>query len=1069
MFTTLSSRKFDSLTTTALWRPSAGSKRLRRYGWRRAAAEAAVLGTILILAFGTGAEVRTAWLQSELLSSFAGQLDFALESGPSPSIRFPSAGPYDRRLGYVELPAFAERLSGRGYAIEQQARISERHREIIDLGAFPIFREKTRAGLTILDQHGAAIYKARFPERIYPSFETIPPLVADTLLFIENRELLDPGAARRNPAIEWDRLAAVLLRALLQAAEPSAKSPGGSTLATQIEKFRHSLYGRTDDVVEKLRQISSASLRAYLDGPDTTNVRRQILVDYLNSTPLSARPGFGEVSGLGDGLYTWFGTELELANRLLREDDPSAEGQLQRARLYKEALSLLLAQRRPSYYLLTGRSELNALTNSYLRLLRAGGVIDPRFAQFALDQALEFQAEAPTPADVPFVDLKAANAIRTELLDLLGVPGLYQLDRLDLGVQASLDLPTQERVTEFLRRLDDPASAKELGLYGDHLLASGTSGGKLIVSLTLYERGDRVNRVRLQADNLDQPFDINQGAKLDLGSTAKLRTLINYLEIIAALHDKFADLPASELQVIAAKAQDPLTGWVADDLASRADKSLPTLLSGAMARRYSASPWERFFTGGGLHQFANFDADDNDRILSVAEAFRNSVNLVFIRLIRDIVKYYLAQGTPEYELLNDVDNPLRRQYLERFADREGQTFLNQFYDEFAGLSADGALAKLAQQARPRADRLAVIFRSVRSRADRGAFARFLRTRMPDRTLSDREIDRLYASYRPGQFSLNERGYLASLHPLKLWLVAYLQEHPNPERAEMLAASAEARQESYSWLFKAGRKPGQDERIRILLEEEAFEKIWRDWRRLGYPFDRLVPSDATAIGSSADRPEALAELIGIILNDGIWQPTVRVERLHFATNTPYETVLGLRPEAPKPLLAPEIAAEIRKALVDVVENGTARRLNKAYVSATGTPMLIGAKTGTGDNRRKTFARDGRLINSEVISRTATVVFFIGDAFFGNLTVYVPGHDAADFSFTSSLPAQLLKRIAPALQPLVDRSGLRPNIQSLQPTVAPKLRGTVDRRGRNAWPIHPKGAQRRRRLSRNILAR
>ena len=39
----------------------------------------------------------------------------------------------------------------------------------------------------------------------------------------------------------------------------------------------------------------------------------------------------------------------------------------------------------------------------------------------------------------------------------------------------------------------------------------------------LYERGAGVNYLRVQADNLDQPFDMNRGAKLDLGSTAKLR------------------------------------------------------------------------------------------------------------------------------------------------------------------------------------------------------------------------------------------------------------------------------------------------------------------------------------------------------------------------------------------------------------------------------------------------------------------------------------------------------------------------------------------------------------------
>ena len=123
--------------------------------------------------------------------------------------------------------------------------------------------------------------------------------------------------------------------------------------------------------------------------------------------------------------------------------------------------------------------------------------------------------------------------------------------------------------------------------------------------------------------------------------------------------------------------------------------------------------------------------------------------------------------------------------------------------------------------------------------------------------------------------------------------------------------------------RPGTRRAQDKRIRILLEEEAFERIHAAWRRLGYPFDRLVPSYATAIGSSADRPEALAELMGIVLNDGVWQPTVRVERLHFAADTPYETVLEPQPPAARQVLAPEVARAVRAALVDVVENGTAR--------------------------------------------------------------------------------------------------------------------------------------------------
>jgi hypothetical protein len=48
-----------------------------------------------------------------------------------------------------------------------------------------------------------------------------------------------------------------------------ADAPGGSTLATQIEKYRHSPDGVTYDAGEKLRQMISASTRAYLDGEET--------------------------------------------------------------------------------------------------------------------------------------------------------------------------------------------------------------------------------------------------------------------------------------------------------------------------------------------------------------------------------------------------------------------------------------------------------------------------------------------------------------------------------------------------------------------------------------------------------------------------------------------------------------------------------------------------------------------------------------------------------------------------------------------------------------------------------
>ena len=64
-------------------------------------------------------------------------------------------------------------------------------------------------------------------------------------------------------------------------------------------------------------------------------------------------------------------------------------------------------------------------------------------------------------------------------------------------------------------------------MVGHQLLGDGNPA-QMTWSFVLYERdGDR-NYVRIHADSLNKPFDINSGAKLQLGSTAKLRTLITY-------------------------------------------------------------------------------------------------------------------------------------------------------------------------------------------------------------------------------------------------------------------------------------------------------------------------------------------------------------------------------------------------------------------------------------------------------------------------------------------------------------------------------------------------------------
>jgi membrane peptidoglycan carboxypeptidase len=248
------------------------------------------------------------------------------------------------------------------------------------------------------------------------------------------------------------------------------------------------------------------------------------------------------------------------------------------------------------------------------------------------------------------------------------------------------------------------------------------------------------------------------------------------------------------------------------------------------------------------------------------------------------------------------------------------------------------------------------------------------------------------------------------------VAAYLHQHPKADWQTLITASQQVRQEVYEWLFNTRYKHAQDRRIRTMLEIEAFLEIHKAWQRLGYPFTSLVPSYATAIGSSADRPDALAELMGIIANDGIRLPQVRISQLHFAAGTPYDTPMAPTPGAER-VLVPEIAALVKQALFDVAERGTARRIRGAFKQLDGSPMRVGGKTGTGDHRYKRYGPNATLIDAQAVNRTAVFMFIIDNRFFGTLTAYVPGADAAHYRFTSALPVQVLKTIAPTLQPLL----------------------------------------------------
>lgn len=969
-------------------------------------------------------ELRSSRLQARFFTRIARDAAFQVKPGASKAIRFPNqGGPYDQRLGYTDLPRYLKRLQERGYIISAQAAQSSGMAKLTDkgvttplisLGLFPPYHEKDQAGLTLNDGYGQSIYQSLYPQRVYPNFDALPPLLVAGLLYIENHTLLDEGNPKRNPAIEWSRFGKALTDKAAHLTQLNYHAPGASTLATQIEKFRHSPDGRTGSSTEKLRQMLSASIRSYSGGEDTTATRRQLVVEYLNTVPLAARPGFGEISGIGDGMWAWYGRSFDEVNRIL--DGKSSIPVEDRAAVFKEAFSLMISQRGPSTYLNGDMKVLEALTDSYLRLMAKDKVITPELRDAALKVSLQQQKEHVSIPTAPPTKRKGANAIRLKLAGLLGVPRMYDLDLLDLSVNSTLDSKLQQEVTNELIKLRDPAHAKSVGLDDKFLLQQGSPEG-VTYSFTLIERTPEGNKVRVQADNFDQPFDINEGAKLDLGSTAKFRTLVTYLQVINALHKQYSEISKEELVKIKPSTHEStLRRWAIDYLKQASDHSLSPMLEAALERQYSANPGERFFTGGGMHSFANFDRNENGLNLSVREATRRSVNLVYIRLMRDIAHYYMYPGTgDESQILEDVDNPKRHEYLKRFADREGRTFMASFYHKYNGKKIEDIDALLVEHARKSPKRLAVIFRSIAPTAGIDQFTAFLSKHLnPPQKVDETKLAKLYEELGPDRFNLADRGYLASVHPLELWMVAYMHDHPNASWSDLTLASTAQRQEVYQWLFNSRHKAGQDKRIKEIMEIDAFQEIHKAWKQMGYPFDSLVPSYASALGASADRPASLAELMGILSNDGVRLPMVYIDGLHFAAGTPYDTALTRTPPKGERILPPEIAQSARRVLSEVVDKGTARRVSGVFNLPDGTHILVGGKTGTGDNRFKTFSKGGALASERVVSRSGAFVFYIGNCYFGTSVAYVAGPKAANYKFTSALPVQVLKVLAPLLK-------------------------------------------------------
>jgi hypothetical protein len=156
----------------------------RRFGkflaWAVAIA-ALTLGAKFILR-----ELESSELQARYLSSLGKELTYRLEPGLSDQIRFPATGPYDQRLGYVDLPQYVERLRKLGFAVTAQVRVSPALARVFDVGLLTMYPETTQGGLRLVDRDDRVLFGVSYPtlsiltSRKSPPSSSIPCYISRT-------------------------------------------------------------------------------------------------------------------------------------------------------------------------------------------------------------------------------------------------------------------------------------------------------------------------------------------------------------------------------------------------------------------------------------------------------------------------------------------------------------------------------------------------------------------------------------------------------------------------------------------------------------------------------------------------------------------------------------------------------------------------------------------------------------------------------------------------------------------------------------------------------------------------
>jgi membrane peptidoglycan carboxypeptidase len=618
----------------------------------------------------------------------------------------------DKTRGYADNLKEDAILRKQNFTVSPQKEHYER--KILGTPLFSLEEPKAQAGLSIIDDSGETIYQAKYPRQIFNSFDEIPVIWWQTLLEVENRELLNHQddkidlivadiAYNKNVTIEIDRLAKAIFLHVAKKAGLNVSTPGGSGLPVQIEKMLHSPNGQSHgDSDEKKRQILTAMAKYYKDLD-----AKKFVVTYFNTVSLASTKWDGNVDGYAEAMHIWYGRDLDQVKTMLNtpDDKLDAEGLKLKAQIYMEAASLVIAVKKPDEYYNgpavrgahlskaeraeLGRKEMRERLGLLLHSFVTKGIISQKlFDQIDLnnlkiaDPNVRHEVEAPSP-------YKYVNNLRIKTQQTMKVPSLYDLDRRDLTARSTLLGSLNRAAEEVCNDIHDPAFARANGLVG------GPEGRfnfderdlpyvkcAVIINEQLPD-GRNVNRVL--TDNVkNSPMNQVSGGRQGMGSTSKFRWGLAVYELtMGELYDKYSTKTPEELnaRLKEISVNDNLTRWALTTLADpkNAGMTFETFLDAALERTYSGNP-------GGT-EVQNFDSEENSWNKSVRINFHFSVNAAFIRIMRDNVSYVIYEKMGiDPKMFDDMSHPARDAYLDDFTKQEGAIFLYRAYVEQQDMS-----------------------------------------------------------------------------------------------------------------------------------------------------------------------------------------------------------------------------------------------------------------------------------------------------------------------------------------------------------------------------------------------